>query len=80
MNKEFSIREDKTLLILDSGMAMALHCLRDTNDIDFITLPNLVKNITHRLMENHNKYYFKLNIDFKEYFYDPFFFFAIIKI
>ena len=74
VNKEFSIREDKTLLILDSGMAMALHCLRDTNDIDFITLPNLVKNITHRLMENHNKYYFKLNIDFKEYFYDPAFF------
>ena len=26
VNKEFSIREDKTLLILDSGMTMALHC------------------------------------------------------
>ena len=68
VNKELSIREDKELLILDSGMAMSLHCLRDTNDIDFITLPNLVKNITHRLMENHNKLYSKLNIDIKEYF------------
>lgn len=74
VNKELSIREDKALLILDSGMAMSLHCLRDTNDIDFITLPNLEKNITHRLMENHNEYYFKLHIDFKEYFYDPTFF------
>lgn len=74
VNKELSIREDRALLILDSGMAMSLHCLRDTNDIDFITLPNLVKNITHRLMENHNEYYLKLNIDFKEYFYDPTFF------
>lgn len=71
VNKELSIREDKELLMLDSGMAMSLHCLRDTNDIDFITLPALIKNITHRLMESHNNFYKNQDIEFKEFFYDP---------
>lgn len=74
VNHELSIRDDKDFLILDSGMAMSLNGLRDTKDIDFLTLPSLIKNITHRLMENHTSYYKKINLDFYEYFFDPIYF------
>jgi len=69
--KEMSLRKDDFCFCIDTGAVMALHGLRDTKDIDYITVGNTEKPIVNGRMESHNQQYEGYNKDAREIIENP---------
>jgi len=55
--KEIANRNDSDTFCLDTGMVLALHGIRDTSDIDFISCGKTEKPIVNHRMESHDSQY-----------------------
>ena len=55
--KEMSVRNDEENFCLDTGSVMSLHGIRDTNDIDYISIGRSEKPIVNSTMEQHSEQY-----------------------
>jgi hypothetical protein len=55
--KEMSLRNDESNFCLDTGGVMALHGIRDTGDIDYISIGDSEKPIVNDRIEKHNSQY-----------------------
>ena len=56
-SKEMSLRNDASDFCLDTGGVMALHGVRDTRDIDYISIGDSEKPIVNDRIEKHNSQY-----------------------
>jgi hypothetical protein len=69
--KEMLLRKDNTNFCLDTGAVMAFYGVRDTNDIDFISIGNSEKAIVNERLESHNSQYNGYSIAVREIIENP---------
>lgn len=69
--KEMSLRSDASNFCLDTGGVMALHGVRDTDDIDYISVGNSEKPIVNDRIEKHNSQYEEYSKSVKEIIENP---------
>ena len=65
------LRKDNTNFCLDTGAVMAFYGVRDTNDIDFISIGNSEKAIVNERLESHNSQYHEYSIAVREIIENP---------
>ena len=70
-NKEMAIRDDQSNFCLDTGAVMALNGIRDTEDIDYISIGDSEKPIVNNRMERHNSQYKEYNKSVREIIENP---------
>lgn len=73
--QEMSLRTDQSNFCLDTGAVLALNGIRDTSDIDYISISNSEKPIVNNRMESHNSQYEGHNQPVREIIENPTFHF-----
>jgi hypothetical protein len=69
--KEMALRKDSKYFCLDTGAVMSLHGLRDTNDVDFISIGDTEKPIVNERLESHNSQYEGYGLTIREIIENP---------
>jgi len=69
--KEMSLRNDASDFCLDTGGVLALHGIRDTGDIDYISIGDSEKPIVNDRIEKHNSQYEEYSKSVKEIIENP---------
>jgi hypothetical protein len=69
--KEMLLRKDNINFCMDTGSVMAMYGVRDTKDIDFISIGNTEKPIVNERLESHNAQYVGYNIAVREIIENP---------
>jgi hypothetical protein len=74
-SQEMSIRSDETNFCVDTGGVISLHGIRDTRDIDYISLGDSEKPIVNSMMGSHNSQYKGYSKSIQEIIENPNFYF-----
>ena len=69
--KEMAIRDDQSKFCLDTGAVMGLNGIRDTEDIDYISIGDSEKPIVNDRMGSHNSQYKEYNKSVREIIENP---------